>query len=151
MSNDNGIQNVYSYRNRSLDGSGSMTSFPRSPRLTKGAIVSFDISSPVPQVIPFQYNPDSLTRTLQASSGGGGEGDSTESFRLKGPPAESISLDVELDATDNLEHPDDNRVSASMGIYPQLAAFGDDPISKKLSRHCEFCARRFRDNRDYRA
>jgi len=35
---------------------------------------------------------------------------------------ETISLDAELDATDQLEHPDENRIAASMGIHPQLAA-----------------------------
>jgi len=100
-----------------------MTDFPRSPRLTKGAIVSFDIFSigALPQVIQFQYNPDSLTRTLQAQTSGG-EGNPLESFRLNGPPVESISLDIELDATDQLEHPDQNKAATSFGIHPQLAA-----------------------------
>jgi hypothetical protein len=35
---------------------------------------------------------------------------------------ETISLDVEFDATDMLEHPDQNRTAANMGIHPQLAA-----------------------------
>jgi hypothetical protein len=99
-----------------------MTNFPSSPRLTKGALVSFDVSSPVPQVIQFQYNPDSLTRILQAQTNTGTESNPAETFRLKGPPVETISLDIELDATDQLEHPDKNRVATSMGIYPQLSA-----------------------------
>jgi hypothetical protein len=102
-----------------------MTNPPRSPRLTKGAIVSFDFFNPIPQVIPFQYNPDSLTRTLQAQTGsspGEEERSSAEAYRLRGPPTESISLEVEFDITDQLEHPDENRIATSMGIYPQLAA-----------------------------
>jgi hypothetical protein len=98
-----------------------MTNFPRSPRVSKGAIVSVDILSPVPQVILFQYNPDSLTRTLQAQTTGG-EGNRLEAFRLNGPPIETISLDIELDATDQLEHPDQNQVAVNMGIHPQLAS-----------------------------
>lgn len=98
-----------------------MSSSPRSPRLTKGALISYDIGSPIPKVILFQYNPDSLTRTLEARTSGG-EGARSEAFRLKGPPVETISLDAELDATDQLEHPDENRIAASMGIHPQLAA-----------------------------
>jgi Contractile injection system tube protein len=93
-----------------------------SPRITKGAIVSFDLNNPIPQVILFQYNPESLTRSLQAQSTGGGEGDRAEAFRLKGPPIETISLDIELDASDQLEHPDRNPIAAKMGIHPQLAA-----------------------------
>jgi hypothetical protein len=96
-----------------------MSSFPGSPKLTKGAIVSFDIFNPVPMVVLFQYNPENLTRTLQGQTMGA-EGDPTEAFRLKGPPVESISLDIEFDATDQLEKQDRN--ATSMGIYPQLAS-----------------------------
>ena len=100
-----------------------MTDFPRSPRLTKGAIVSFDIFNYrlLPQAIQFQYNPDSLTRTLQGQTSGG-EDNPLESFRLTGPPVESISLDIELDATDQLEHPDHNKAATRYGLHPQLAA-----------------------------
>jgi len=99
-----------------------MASFPRSPRLTKGAIVSIDRLNPVPKVILFQYNPDSLTRSLQAQTIEG-EGSASEALRLKGPPLETISLDVELDATDQLEHPDQNQDAVKLGIHSQLAAF----------------------------
>lgn len=98
-----------------------MSGFPRSPRLTKGAIVSIDLPSPIPQVIIFQYNPDSLTRTLEPKTSEG-EGDRSEALRLKGAPVETISLDMELDATDQLERPDQNPIATSMGVYPQLAA-----------------------------
>jgi hypothetical protein len=98
-----------------------MSSFPGSPRVTKGAIISIDPFSPIPQVIVFQYNPDTLTRTLQPQSSSGGES-RTEALRLKGPPVETISLDIELDATDQLEHPDQDGTAASLGILPQLAA-----------------------------
>jgi hypothetical protein len=91
-----------------------MSSFPRSPRLMKGAIISFDIASPIPQIILFQYNPATLSRTLQAQTTGA-EGNPNEAFRLKGPPTESISLEIELDATDQLEKPDQNRSATSFG------------------------------------
>ena len=98
-----------------------MSSFPRTPRLTKGALVSIDRLNPVPKVILLQYNPDSLSRSLQAQTTEG-EGSTSEALRLKGPPVETISLEVELDATDRLEHPDQNQDAVSMGIHPQLAA-----------------------------
>jgi hypothetical protein len=41
-------------------------------------------------------------------------------FRLKGPALESIMLDVEIDATDSLEHPDQNANAVAFGIAPQL-------------------------------
>ncbi|VVB52074.1 Uncharacterised protein [uncultured archaeon] len=96
-----------------------MTAFPGSPRLIKGAIVGIDIFNPLASVIVFQYNPDKLTRTLQAQASGAG-GDRSEALRLKGAPMETIKLDVEIDATDQLETA--NSLATSMGIYPQLSA-----------------------------
>lgn len=99
-----------------------MSAFPRSPRFLKGGIVLIDPNtSAVLRVIPLQYNPDTLTRTLQVQAASGA-GDRLEALRLKGPPNESIKLDAEIDATDQLEFPDSNRTTAEMGIFPQLAA-----------------------------
>jgi hypothetical protein len=97
-----------------------MTTFPGSPRLIKGAIVGIDIFNPLASVIIFQYNPDTLTRTLQAQTVGGEGGDKSEALRLKGAPIETIKLEVEIDATDQLEKAEGTAVS--MGIYPQLSA-----------------------------
>jgi hypothetical protein len=96
-----------------------MTSFPGSPRLIKGAIIGIDIFNPLASVILFQYNPDTLTRKLQAKMSGEG-GDKTEALRLEGAPEETITLDIEIDATDQLEKAEGTAVS--MGIYPQLSA-----------------------------
>jgi len=96
-----------------------MTTFPGSPRLLKGAIVGIDLFNPLASVIVFQYNPDTLTRTLQAQTAGDG-GDRAEALRLKGAPVETIKLDIEIDATDKLETADG--IATSMGIYPQLSA-----------------------------
>ena len=90
------------------------------PRLMKGAIVGIDPLNPLASVVLFQYNPDTLTRTLEAQTGGGGESDRSEALRLKGPPVETIKLDVEIDATDQLERGDP--LAATLGIYPQLSA-----------------------------
>ncbi len=98
-----------------------MSSFPGTPKVAHGAIVSIDLTSPIPSVVPFQYNPDSMTRTLQAQTISG-EGNRTEAYRLKGAPIETISLDVEFDAADQLADPDSNPNATSMGIYPQLSA-----------------------------
>ena len=43
-------------------------------------------------------------------------------FRLKGPAIESIRLDAEIDATDQLEFPDRNPNAVRHGIAPQIAA-----------------------------
>jgi hypothetical protein len=96
-----------------------MSSFPGSPRVMKGAIVGIDMFSPVPSAIVFQYNPDTMTRTLQAQASGDG-GARSEVIRLKGAPVETIKLDVEIDATDQLEKAE--AVTTISGIYPQLSA-----------------------------
>lgn len=103
-----------------------LSGFPRSPRLMKGALITFDTSNLIPNVIIFQYNPESMTRSLQDSSGGGGgtggDGSSNlEAFRLS-PPNETITLEIELDATDRLQYPDQNRETVEMGIHPQLSS-----------------------------
>jgi|ERR1043166_333747 hypothetical protein len=96
-----------------------MSAFPGSPRLQKGALISMDPLNPMASVVVFQYNPDTLTRTI--SPQGAGEGaDKAEVLRLKAPPQETIKLDVEIDATDQLEQAKDP--ARSMGIYPALAS-----------------------------
>jgi hypothetical protein len=87
--------------------------------LVKGAIVGVDLFNPLASVIIFQYNPETLTRTLQAQTPGEG-GDRSEAMRLKGPPVETFKLDVEIDAADQLEKGEGTAVA--MGIFPQLSA-----------------------------
>jgi len=99
-----------------------MTTFPGSPRLLKGGIVLVDANTGLVQrIITLQYNPDTLTRTLQVQSTGGEGGDRSEALRLKGPPVETIKLEAEIDAADQLEFPDQNETVKLYGIYPQLA------------------------------
>jgi hypothetical protein len=99
-----------------------MTTFPGSPRLLKGGIVLIDPNTGlVERIISLQYNPDTLSRTLQVQ-GTGESGDRMEALRLKGPPVETIKLEAEIDATDHLEFPRQNSTTAQLGLYPQLAA-----------------------------
>ena len=99
-----------------------MTGLSSSPRLVKGGLVLVDTQSgAVRRIVTLQYNPDTLSRTLQIK-GTGGEGDRSEALRLKGPPAETIKLEAEIDATDQLEFPDSNRTAVELGVHPQLAA-----------------------------
>jgi hypothetical protein len=100
-----------------------MSSFPGSPRLVRGGIVLADPSTAtVQRVIVMQYNPDTLTRTLQPQAAGTDAGDRVEVLRLKGPAVEAIKLEAEIDATDQLEQPDQNPSVVASGIQPQLAA-----------------------------
>jgi contractile injection system tube protein len=99
-----------------------MTSFPNSPRLLKGGIVLIDPNtSAVLRTITLQYNPDTLTRSLQIKALAEG-GDRSDAMRLTGPPVETIKLEVEIDATDQLESPEQNSTTTEFGIQPQLAA-----------------------------
>ncbi len=97
-----------------------MSSFPNSPRLLKGGIVLIDpVTSAVRRIIALQYNPDSISRTLQVQGVGAESGDRSEALRLKGPPVETIKVEAEMDATDQLEVADG--VATSVGLHPQLA------------------------------
>ena len=80
-----------------------MTTSVNSSRLMKGALVGVDAMNPLASVVVFQYNPDTMTRRLEARSTGGGDtSDRSEAFRLTGPPKETITLNIEVDATDQL-------------------------------------------------
>jgi hypothetical protein len=81
---------------------------------------------PPPTVVVFQYNPEQLSRSLDhrvapadPSSVGGAREDS---FRVLGPPVETINLTVVLNAVDQLEEPERNPEVAINGLSPALAA-----------------------------
>jgi len=67
--------------------------------------------------------------------GTGESGDRSEALRLKGPAVETIKLDAEIDATDQLEFPEQNRTAVENGIQPQLALLESlvQPSSEQLS------------------
>lgn len=95
-------------------------STPGTVRLVKGAIVGIDPINPVATVIAFQYNPDQLTRNLQPQGAANEGGDFAEALRLKGPPIETFQLEVQIDASDQLQNSDPQALV--YGIYPQLSA-----------------------------
>ena len=97
-----------------------MSGFPGSPRLLRGALVLIDNDSGnVQRIISLQYNPDSLSRSLQIKGVSGESGDHIEAMRLKGPPVETIKLEAEMDASDALGEADSQ--TTQLGIHPQLA------------------------------
>jgi hypothetical protein len=69
----------------------------------------------VPTLVPFQYNPAEVTRTIRASSSGtpGGPG-----LRVQSTPTESYTLKLELDGVDAVDKP----ITGVMGVQPLLAA-----------------------------
>lgn len=98
-----------------------MTTFPGSPRLLRSGIVLVDPQAgTVQRVVALQYNPDTLTRTLQPREVGTEGADRAEATRLKGPPVETIKLEAEIDAVDQLA--DGEQQVLEVGIHPQLAA-----------------------------
>jgi hypothetical protein len=85
------------------------------PLLVRGGIALVDIdTSSVLRVAALQYNPDTLTRTLQVQGAGGESPDHLEALRLKAPPIETIKLEAEFDATDD--------TNPNTDVYAQLAA-----------------------------
>jgi hypothetical protein len=100
-----------------------MSAFSNSPRVLKAGIVLADADNgTVQRVIVLQYNPDSLTRTLQVQTVRQEQRNRAEALRLTGPAIETLKLDAEIDAADQLEFPDRNPLATKFGIHPQLAA-----------------------------
>ena len=107
-----------------------------SPKLVKGGLVVLDPATfAVKRTIALQYNPDTLSRSYQVQGvGGEGGGERAQPFRLKGPAIESVKLEVEIDATDALERPEQNANAVAFGIGPQLAVLEGlvNPTSAEL-------------------
>lgn len=94
-----------------------MTTFPGSPRVLRGALVSVDPVTLEPTTVAFQYNPATLSRSFQISAATSGG----EAGQRGGPPSETLQVEIELDATDDLEAgrgPDavTARVAAILGL-----------------------------------
>jgi hypothetical protein len=96
---------------------------PLSPRLVKGGIVTLDPdTSVIETVIAFQYTPSTLSRSLQIqATPGGHDGVVVDALRLRGPAIETIKIEAELDATDQLEFPSQYPLAVQAGLAPQLA------------------------------
>jgi hypothetical protein len=114
-----------------------MSAFPGSPKVLKGGIVLLDPDrfTLLPNgIIVLQYNPDTLSRSLKIKGADEG-GDRSEALRLTGPPVETIKLEAEIDATDQLEAADANTLQ--YGIAPQLSALETlvYPASQTLQRN----------------
>src|SRR5438876_8448284 len=96
-----------------------MPTYPHGPRLLEGAIVAVRDPVPVPTLVTFQYNPETVKRSLQPQMAGGEEGQRSLMVRYTGAPVETIDLEVFIDATDQLEA--GNPLATNVGIYPQLS------------------------------
>ena len=98
-----------------------MTTFPRSPRILKAGIVLLNAtSSAIDRIISLQYNPGSLSRSLKGQAIE--NANHSEALRLKGTPVETYTLEAEIDATDQLEFPEQNPEVQENGLAPMLSA-----------------------------
>ena len=100
--------------------------FSNRPKLLKGALVVYESQQlgTTPKVLVFQYNPDSVKRTIEkraVEQKGGGQPSKEDLLRASGPPAESIQLGVTLNAIDQLAEPNENRTTVENGLYPILS------------------------------
>lgn len=116
-----------------------MTGFPRSPRLSRAGLVLIDPEGgAVQRIITLQYASETLQRSFQVQ-GIADEPDRSQPLRLTGPAIETITLEAELDATDQLEFPGQNSDALEAGIFPQLSAIETliHPTSAQLGRQNE--------------
>jgi hypothetical protein len=106
-----------------------LTEFPGRPVVLKGALLVYDDQTPKAQPsrqIVFQYNPETLRRSFAMRTptrDAGQSGAARESvLSVAGPPIETITLTVELDAGDQLASPKHRDQVESSGLQGALAA-----------------------------
>ncbi|MFI9561185.1 hypothetical protein [Nonomuraea endophytica] len=99
------------------------------PRLLKGALVDTESFASPPLIVPFQFNPESLTRrksvSIPAPPSRRGREESTpedQSLEVQNTVTvpETILMQIRLDATDALERGDS--VAAQFGVLPALSS-----------------------------
>ena len=113
-----------------------MTTFPNSPKIVKGGIVLVDAKSgKTLNMITLQYNSETLSRSYEPQ--GFGDGGQGEALRFKGPAVETLTIDAEIDAADQLEFPDENQDVVEHGVQPQIAALEAliNPTSEQLNNN----------------
>ena len=89
--------------------------------LLKGALIEYgsDFLGPLPNVILFQFNPETLTRNIQIPPRPSG-GTARETTQAGEPSVEKITFKAEFDAADGLNT--NNVLARTMGVGPRLAA-----------------------------
>ncbi|GGY07215.1 hypothetical protein [Streptomyces hiroshimensis] len=93
------------------------------PIALRGGFVFLDAEQGrVLRVTPFQYNPDTLTRSLQPRGAGAGGGDRLEALRLSGPPQETFRFEAEFDAADRADKGGRPDPAAGTGLFAVLSA-----------------------------
>ena len=87
----------------------------------RGALIEYgsDFLGPLPNVVLFQFNPETLTRTLQIPPRPS-NGASRETSQAGEPSIEKISFKAQFSAADELNS--GNILARTMGVGPRLAA-----------------------------
>ena len=119
---------------------------PGSPKLLKAGIVLVDPGSgSVARIIALQYNPQSLTRSIQPQwyNPTKEKGTSDTRLQFKGPAVETIKLEAEIDATDKKEKANSKEKVHEVGIHPELSALETlvYPTSLQLKEHNKLASR----------
>jgi len=103
--------------------------YSRTPKLLKGAIIQFSapLFVPVPNLIIFQYNPESISRSFEIWKPPADEKASEDPKQQNvvaqpQDPEESFNVVLELDATDELENPLRHPQTIISGIADRIAA-----------------------------
>lgn len=92
------------------------------PTPIRGAIV-ITPSDGSPMVnVPFQFNPATLRRDVAQQAIGGEPGGHSEIVRLTGPPIETLTIDLEIDALDHLPNQKIAQAAVTSGIFPLMTA-----------------------------
>ena len=102
--------------------------FPLRPVLIRGALLVFDSPSggaKPSDVIPFSYNPEQLRRSFATRSPQQQPqrtaAAKADVLRVPGPPVETITMTIVLDAADQLAEPLLNPDVVAFGLHPVLA------------------------------
>jgi hypothetical protein len=100
------------------------------PKLLKGALVDSNLLSFPPLIVPFQFNPERLTRrratrldspkTRRAGGDSKQPSDSIGGAQTTVSQPEVITMDIRLDASDALENGDP--IAGEFGVLPALSA-----------------------------
>ncbi|WP_432139840.1 MULTISPECIES: hypothetical protein [unclassified Streptomyces] len=97
----------------------------------------------VQRVVPFQYNPDGVTRSLLPQSAADDTGDRQDPLRLRGPARETLRIDAEFDAADQLASAVGVAQPAGGGLLGVLSALETavTPTAAQLNRQSDLAAR----------
>lgn len=90
------------------------------PLIAHGGIVELDpVTGRTGRVVPLQYNPETITRTLAIQLAGEDKG---LPLRLKGVAVETLRFEADIDAIDALGQSRPDATAVEVGIRPRLAA-----------------------------